>query len=429
MNDINIKYPTRKFDFSKITLTYPKSVASGSYFTKILYDNLPLYLQIPKCTTKQGLVKMAKKMSSELLLDNMNEETVGWFENLDNRCKELVQTHSEDWFGNPISTEDIDNAFGSTIRLYKSGKFSLVKTSTKLHPVTEIPVLSVYNEKQEQQPVESITADTNIVAILEITGIRFTSRNFNTEIEMKQIMIVEDSWEEDICFNRCVIVPRGRSVAEGGGGGGAVPPVTNSPQPTATTTDQPPTQILTNDQGDNSSSSMSPSFVIETFHEGESMDPSKQDSLEMYIPEDLKTTTTTPTASNSSSSSSLSGDLVPSSPITSIFLADEQLSSLEKTQQPQSELQVVLTPLPEISGMNEVDLQDLPLEEIIPADTSLGEITLNKPEQIYYELYRKTKQKAKETLLEAKRIKEQYQLDVSDLDDSDEDDDDEEEEL
>jgi cell fate regulator YaaT (PSP1 superfamily) len=110
-------------------------------------------------------------------------------------------------------------------------------------------------------------------------------------------------------------------------------------------------------------------------------------------------------------------------------LADEQLSSLEKTQQPQSELQVVLTPLPEISGMNEVDLQDLPLEEIIPADTSLGEITLNKPEQIYYELYRKTKQKAKETLLEAKRIKEQYQLDVSDLDDSDEDDDDEEEEL
>lgn len=62
---------------------------------------------------------------------------------------------------------------------------------------------------------------------------------------------------------------------------------------------------------------------------------------------------------------------------------------------------------------------------MLPVDTTTEEITLNKPEQIYYELYRKTKQKAKETLLEAKRIKEQYQLDVSDLDD-DMDEDDEE---
>jgi hypothetical protein len=54
-----------------------------------------------------------------------------------------------------------------------------------------------------------ITQDTNIVAILEISGIQFTSRQFSIEIEMKQIMIVNDLYEEDVCFNKCVIKPRG----------------------------------------------------------------------------------------------------------------------------------------------------------------------------------------------------------------------------
>ena len=160
MDDINIKYPTRRFDFSKISLTYPKSVASGSYFTKILYENAPLYLQIPKCTTKNGLVKTAKKMTSELLLDNMNEETVGWFENLDNCCKDLLHKNSEDWFGSCISTEDVDNAFGSTIRLYKSGRFSLVKTNIKINATTDTPIISVYDEKQVTQSVDKITQET-----------------------------------------------------------------------------------------------------------------------------------------------------------------------------------------------------------------------------------------------------------------------------
>jgi hypothetical protein len=67
---------------------------------------------------------------------------------------------------------------------------------------------------------------------------------------------------------------------------------------------------------------------------------------------------------------------------------------------------------------------DISQEELSEVDClqsiTLDEMTLNKPEEIYYELYRKTKQKAKEALLEAKRIKEQYQLDVSDWETSDE---------
>lgn len=352
MDDINIKYPTRKFDFSKISLTYPKSVASGSYFTKILYEGAPLYLQIPKCTTKSGLVKAAKKMSSELLLDNMNEEIVGWFENLDNRSKELIQQHSEEWFGKEISSEDIDNAFGSTIRLYRSGKFSLVKTNIKVHATTDVPLISVYDENQTPQPVDSITAETNIVSILEITGIRFTSKHFNVDIDMKQIMIVNDLYEEDVCFNKCLITPRGKSDA-------TLLIQKADPIPFVIEKSEDPISILT---------AQTENLDIPT--------NSLQESLEVFLPE-------------------------MEASMNSCIEVDVDIEPIEIEPELESE--------PE--ELSEVDcLQSLGIEEM----------TLNKPEEIYYELYRKTKQKAKEALLEAKRIKEQYQLDVSDWETSDE---------
>jgi hypothetical protein len=349
MDDINIKYPTRKFDFSKLSLTYPKSVASGSYLTKILYENSPLYLQIPKCTTKNGLVKTAKKVTCELLINNMNEDAVGWFENLDNKCKELLHQNSEEWFGNPISTEDIDNAFGNTIRLYKSGKFSLVKTNIKVNTVTDVPILSVYDEKQKPQPVDSITQDTNIVSILEITGIRFTSRHFNVEIEIKQIMIVDDTYEEDVCFNKCMITPRGKI-----------------------------------------------EYQSET---------DKKNSLEVLFTEPI------PEPEIHINCDKEKEDKQEPEPNTI------SLSPVTVIREKEIELELDLpVPVPAEFEESQPELSEVDcLQEL-----SLEEITLNKPEEIYYELYRKTKQKAKEALLEAKRIKEQYQLDVSDWETSDE---------
>ena len=46
------------FDFSKINLATPQPFQGSTYFTKINYseDNLPLYIQLPKCLTKQAFI-------------------------------------------------------------------------------------------------------------------------------------------------------------------------------------------------------------------------------------------------------------------------------------------------------------------------------------------------------------------------------------
>lgn len=62
-------------------------------------------------------------------------------------------------------------------------------------------MLKVYNENKQSMMTTDITNETNIMALLEIQGIKFTTRSFQIEIEMKQIMILND----DAFFDNCLI--------------------------------------------------------------------------------------------------------------------------------------------------------------------------------------------------------------------------------
>jgi hypothetical protein len=49
--------------------------------------------------------------------------------------------------------------------------------------------------------MDDIKAETNIISILEIQGIKFTSRNFQIEIDLKQVMVLD----EEPIFDSCLI--------------------------------------------------------------------------------------------------------------------------------------------------------------------------------------------------------------------------------
>ena len=54
--------PDSNFNFSSLHLADPISVQGGTYFTKITTNDFPLYVQTPKCLTKQGFAKTGKKI-------------------------------------------------------------------------------------------------------------------------------------------------------------------------------------------------------------------------------------------------------------------------------------------------------------------------------------------------------------------------------
>ena len=196
----NIFELNKPFDFSKLSLAHPSAIQGGAYFTKIEHGLKPLYIQTTKSQTKQGISKSGKKHYCDLMFDKNSEEIVNWFETLEEVCQQLIFEKSDTWFQTPLDKNDIESVFNSTMRIYKSGNFYLLRTNIK-NDYTNLPVIKIYNENKNSLTVEDIHAETHIISILEIQGIKFTSRNFQIEIELKQIMTVED----EQFFNNCVI--------------------------------------------------------------------------------------------------------------------------------------------------------------------------------------------------------------------------------
>jgi hypothetical protein len=189
----NIIEPTFDFDFSKLYLGSPISTNNGTYFTKILYNNKSLYVQTPKSLTKQGFVKSGKKIYTDLMFTNFDNLFIDWIERLQNKCEELLYERGQSWFETKLEKDDIETAFTSPIKVFKSGKNYLIRVNAK-HGI------KIYDEFNNLVELENITSDKNIISILEIQGIKFTSKNFQIEIELKQGMIVSPDPFLDKCF-------------------------------------------------------------------------------------------------------------------------------------------------------------------------------------------------------------------------------------
>jgi len=196
----NIIEPNETFDFTKLSLAHPSGIQGGAYFTKILYHAKPLYIQTANSLTRQGFVKSGKKYYCDLMFDNTAESMIHWFENLEDKCQKLLLEKNDAWFQNSLTASDIECAFTPTLRVYKSGKYYLIRTNIKNTPTGE-PNIKIFNENEVTLGVTDITNETNIISIMEIQGIKFTSRSFQIDIDLKQVMVVDRT----PIFDNCVI--------------------------------------------------------------------------------------------------------------------------------------------------------------------------------------------------------------------------------
>jgi len=191
--------PNAQFQFDKLVLTNPIFVNSGNYFIKYLMNDSPLYIQPPKCATKQGFIKGGKKLFCDLLFTNENESFIRWIEDLENYSQTYIFNNREKWFETDLELHDIESSFTSPLKLYKSGKFYIVRTiiPTRLGKCT----LRIFDEQEMDVPMESIQDGTTVMTIWEIQGIKCSTRNFQIDIEVKQMMVIPKS----NLFERCVI--------------------------------------------------------------------------------------------------------------------------------------------------------------------------------------------------------------------------------
>jgi len=186
------------FEFDKITLTNPTGVQGGAYFSKVKYENEKLIIQTPKCFTKNG-IKRGKKNYCDLMFNNENSLFSDWNELLEERIKQEIFKNRGDWFHDDLEEQDIEYNWNSTIRPYKS-KFYLFRTFIEKSKIlSDGPKLQIFNEDKEPLTIEDIKSDSNIICILEIKGLKFTSQSFHLECSLIQIMLLADE-KTDKCL-------------------------------------------------------------------------------------------------------------------------------------------------------------------------------------------------------------------------------------
>ena len=363
----NIVEPNESFDFSKLSLAHPVGIQGGAYFTKIENNNKPLYIQTIKSQTRQGIVKTGKKYYCDLMFDKNAAPLINWFENLEERCQKLIFDRRDTWFQNNLEENDIESAFSSAIRVYKSGKFYLRRTNIKNH--NNMPAVKIYNEHEIPLTADDIKPETNIISILEIQGIKFTARNFQIEIDLKQVMILDN----EPMFDNCLIKTSKRAI-------------------------EPAAVQETEDIG-----------TLEKDDELEEM------SVETIVAPE-------PAAIIAGSLPAINDPLPPIEVTDDLHLAGSvaEVGGGEET--------AIELEFEDLTG----DIEENPneLKEINSLELSAGDaletIQLKKPNQVYFEIYKAARNKAKAAkknallaYLEAKNIKKTYMLD--NLNDSDSD--------
>lgn len=378
----NIYNTDTSFDFNSLHLAKPQPFPGGNYFMRLTVSGKPLYIQPPKCIMKQGFAKSGKKFYSDFMFSNENTEFIEWMEKVETFCQNTIYNHSSEWFEDKMDIGDIENYFTSPLKIYKSGKFYVLRVNIALN--LGKPLIKIYNENEDQIDFQDLKENTNILSILEVKGIKCSATSFQLEFDVKQIMTVQVSNLFEKClFNRqpTIITPilsKTESITE-------VVDKTSSPE------------IKPEDESDDLKDT---EVIVEDVSEDENTDDSLQNNTNKEIDE----TTENSFEENDNDVKLIENNLEKNDQENSSNLIETNEESLEK------------------KTTEELEEINFTLDKINEDDT----FKIKDKNNVYYEMYKEAKKKAKiardlalSSILEAKRIKNTYMLE--DVTSSDED--------
>jgi hypothetical protein len=209
--------PDEKFDFAMISVAPPTVMPGGHHFIKFSVDETPLYIQPPRCITKQGIGKSGKKLFCDLMFSIENGKFIKWIEDLETHAQAQIFNNREEWFESDLELHDIENSMTSPLKTYKSGQFHLLRAG--IPTLLGACSLKIFNEQEDAVAIEDIVDATHVITILEIRGIRCSARSFDIDIEVRQMMVLvpRNIFEKCIIHadNRAGLAPSARLLAPG----------------------------------------------------------------------------------------------------------------------------------------------------------------------------------------------------------------------
>lgn len=190
------------FPFNKVKLSNPQSMqGGGSYFTKLTINDSAISLQFPVSKTKAGIISTKKHTYIDLLYPYDPTSLIhGWLESLEETCKNLLDEKKALWFINDLTKSDIESMINPTSRIYKNGKFILLRMTLNTTKKSNNEIdYQLFNENQCKINSDQLSNEHEIIPLVILDGIKFTARSIDIEFKVSQIMML-NKIENDTCL-------------------------------------------------------------------------------------------------------------------------------------------------------------------------------------------------------------------------------------
>jgi hypothetical protein len=190
--------------FDNIILSPPQSIQGGSFFTRMTINNKDICIEFPKCKTKQGFINGERKNYTDLLYDNnLNEDVNELFEKIETTCHKLIYNKRDIWFNSELHLNDIESTFTNSLKMYKAGKLFLIRCYINKSPINKQPQCKLYDEDGGVIAFNEFNLENYIIPLIKIEGIKFSSKTFQLELSLSQIMVLKN--EDEVNNNICLI--------------------------------------------------------------------------------------------------------------------------------------------------------------------------------------------------------------------------------
>jgi hypothetical protein len=377
---------TQALDSAALATPKPYPNQTGLYLTSLHIDgDKTLCLQLPACKLKTAVSASSKNKQVELLYDRKGNETVNeCLEQIMFVCQQHIYNQKEKWFQSEFTMDDLDNMMQPIVKLGKGGS----KCSVKATIVTKAGVDKTmgYTPQNGTVDIETLDVSHEFIPLLAIDGIKFTSKTFEVELRLMQFMMLTSFSQTNMCK---IKTPGSNKHAVAV----AAAAVETTPVEIANATvelDAAPIDTASVDI----------------------VDPASSASIE-----NVETASVEPAPAQAPVTASVEPAQATVEP------------SVEPAQAPVEPAPIDPAPVetalaaPAPASVPELQEIELTIDTVPPEET----VHLKQPNEVYYDIYRKARQKAKElrrlamtAYLEANEIKTRFMLD--DLDDeSDED--------
>ena len=390
------------FPFNKLALGNPSPLQNGnSYFVKLTTnDERPVYLQMPKSKTKNGVVETKRLSYIDILYDSLgNDKIFEWADNFEEKCKNMINEKKHIWFYDDITDEELDAMMSPILRTYKAGSKLLLRTYIKNNVFNKKCI--VYDEDENIKELKDITVDKTIIPLIHVSGIKFTSKSIELKLSLSQTMILNDNYNEN---NKCLIQRKSTINNFDNNSNTLVETekITEAePQPEPQPEAEPQPQ---------------PEEIIEQLTEVSNVEvetDTETDSELIELDELIK---------QKASNIDISSQLITENENREVLENNNENNIISKNNEQDEELEIEYDELLCDNIENENELKEINLE--ISSNIEDTPLSLKKPNEVYHEIYRAAREKAKkmkqqaiEAYLEVNEIKKKYM--IEDLDDSD----------